>query len=45
MLSGDEVEMQALRVGANAFLRKPEDVQRIAETVARLLARKKGRDG
>jgi CheY-like chemotaxis protein len=45
MLSGDEVEMQARRVGANAFLRKPEDVQRIAETVARLLARKKGRDG
>lgn len=44
MLSGDEVEMEARRFGANAFLRKPEDVPLIAETVARLLARKKGRD-
>jgi two-component system chemotaxis response regulator CheY len=44
MLSGDEVEMQARRAGANAFLRKPEDVPVIAETVARLLARKKGRE-
>jgi two-component system chemotaxis response regulator CheY len=41
MLSGDEVETQARRAGANAFLRKPGDVQAIAETVARLLARKK----
>jgi len=44
MLSGDEVEMQARRAGANTFLRKPEDVPAIAETVARLLARKKGRE-
>jgi two-component system chemotaxis response regulator CheY len=44
MLSGDEVEMQAKRAGANAFLRKPGDVQAITETVARLLARKKGRE-
>jgi CheY-like chemotaxis protein len=44
MLSGDEVEMQTRRAGANAFLRKPEDVPVIAETVARLLARKKGRE-
>lgn len=44
MLSGDEVEVQAKRAGANAFLRKPGDVQAIAETVARLLARKKGRE-
>lgn len=41
MLSGDEVETQARRAGANAFLRKPGDVQAIAEMVARLLARKK----
>ena len=40
MLSGDEVEMEARRAGANAFLRKPGDVPSIAETVARLLARK-----
>lgn len=45
MLSRDDVEMEARRVGANAFLRKPEDVPLIAETIARLLARKKGRDG
>ena len=40
MLSGDEVEMEARRAGANAFLRKPDDVLLVAETVARLLARK-----
>jgi two-component system chemotaxis response regulator CheY len=45
MLSGDDVELEARRAGANAFLRKPEDVPLIAETVARLLARKKGKDG
>jgi two-component system chemotaxis response regulator CheY len=45
MLSGDDgVEMQARRAGANAFLRKPCDMSVIAETVARLLARKKGRE-
>jgi two-component system, chemotaxis family, chemotaxis protein CheY len=40
MLSGDDVELEARRAGANAILRKPEDVALIAETVARLLARK-----
>lgn len=40
MLSGDEVELKARRAGANAFLKKPDDVSVIAETVARLLARK-----
>lgn len=44
MLSGDEVQTEARRAGANAFLRKPGDVALIAETVARLLARKKGRE-
>lgn len=44
MLSGDEVEMEARRAGANKFLRKPGDVGAIPETVARLLARKKGRE-
>lgn len=38
VLSGDEVEAQARRAGANAFLRKPDDVPALAETVARLLA-------
>ena len=44
MLSGDEVEMEARRAGANTFLRKPGGMSAIAETVARLLARKKGRE-
>lgn len=45
MLSGNaDVEMQARRAGANAFLRKPSDMSVIAETVARLLARRKGRE-
>jgi len=38
VLSGDEVETQARRAGANAFLRKPDDVPALAETIARLLA-------
>jgi DNA-binding NtrC family response regulator len=44
MLSGDDVESKARRAGANDFLRKPDDVPRLAETVARLLARKKARE-
>jgi DNA-binding NtrC family response regulator len=44
MLSGDEVEESARRAGANAFLRKPDDVTSIPETVARLLTRKRGRE-
>jgi CheY-like chemotaxis protein len=40
MLSRDAVEMNARRAGANAFLRKPDDASLIAETIARLLARK-----
>lgn len=44
MFSGDEVELEARRAGANAFLHKPGDLSLIAETVARLLARKKGRE-
>ena len=45
MFCGDEsVEAQAKRASANMFLRKPADVPLIAETIARLLARKKGRE-
>jgi CheY-like chemotaxis protein len=49
MLSASDVEREARRAGANAFLRKPEDIAAIAETIARLLARKpkpvgRGRD-
>jgi CheY-like chemotaxis protein/Tfp pilus assembly protein PilF len=45
MLSASDVELQARRAGANAFLRKPEDLHALTETVARLLARKKEREG
>jgi CheY-like chemotaxis protein/predicted negative regulator of RcsB-dependent stress response len=44
MFSGDEVEMEARRAGANYFLRKPGDLDSIPETVARLLARRKGKE-
>jgi CheY-like chemotaxis protein len=37
MFSARDIEGEARRVGANAFLRKPEDMSAIAETVARLL--------
>lgn len=41
MLSGSDVELEARRAGADAFLRKPEDVLAIAVTIARLLAGKR----
>jgi CheY-like chemotaxis protein/tetratricopeptide (TPR) repeat protein len=44
MFSGDEVEMEARRAGATTFLPKPGGAGSIPETVARLLARKKGRE-
>ncbi|HEX8845747.1 MAG TPA: response regulator [Pyrinomonadaceae bacterium] len=40
VFSASDVEREARRGGANAFLRKPENMPLIAETVARLLARK-----
>ena len=43
MFSASDVEREARRAGANAFLRKPEDVTAIAETIARLLARNPNR--
>jgi two-component system chemotaxis response regulator CheY len=39
MFSASDVEREARRAGANAFLRKPEDLAAIAETIAQLLAR------
>jgi CheY-like chemotaxis protein len=39
MLSASMVETEARRAGANVFLKKPEDIKVITETVARLLAR------
>ena len=38
MLSASNVEKEARRAGANAFLRKPEDVMALTETIAKLLA-------
>jgi len=40
MLSASNVEMEARQAGANAFLKKPEEITVIAETIARLLASK-----
>lgn len=38
MLSASDVEGEALGAGANLFLRKPDDIGKLAETVTRLLA-------
>ena len=38
MISASECEREARRAGANEFLRKPEDVSKIVETVRRLLS-------
>jgi CheY-like chemotaxis protein len=37
MLSGDEIETEAWRAGVKEFLRKPEDIERVASTIDRLL--------
>ena len=41
MLSGDEIETEAWRAGVKEFLRKPEDIERVASSVERLLRRAK----
>jgi CheY-like chemotaxis protein len=45
MLSGSDVEKEARRAGATAFLKKPGDIHAIAETITRLLARKSKQKG
>lgn len=42
MLSGGRRQTQAIAAGADAFLRKPEDVPLIIETIARLLGERSG---
>jgi DNA-binding response OmpR family regulator len=37
MFSATDVETEAWRAGADAFLRKPEDIGTLAATVTRLL--------
>jgi CheY-like chemotaxis protein len=44
MFSAGDAEAQARRAGANVFLRKPDDLSLLAETIARLLARKRGKE-
>jgi CheY-like chemotaxis protein len=39
MLSASDVERDALRVGVNAFLRKPQEIKRLSATVTRLLTK------
>jgi len=39
IISASEVGRAARRAGADAFLKKPEDISRIVATLARLLAR------
>jgi CheY-like chemotaxis protein len=43
MLSGDDCEKEAWRAGVDAFLRKPDAVDQISSTIARLLEEQKGR--
>lgn len=45
MLSASNVEGEARRAGANAFLRKPEDVLALAETIEHLLTHQPTRTG
>jgi CheY-like chemotaxis protein len=45
MLSGSDIEREARRAGATAFLKKPDDMHAIAETIAQLLARKTNQGG
>jgi CheY-like chemotaxis protein len=37
MLSGTDCETEAWRAGVDAFLRKPDDIDQVASTIARLL--------
>jgi hypothetical protein len=37
MLSGDDLETEALGVGVDAFLKKPDQLTQLTPTVARLL--------
>jgi CheY-like chemotaxis protein len=39
MLSASDIERDALRMGVNAFLRKPQDIGRLSATVMRLLTK------
>jgi two-component system chemotaxis response regulator CheY len=44
MLSGADCEREAWRAGVKAFLRKPEDIEKVSLTIARLLEERKERN-
>lgn len=44
MLSASDVERDARRAGASAFLRKPQEIPALAETIARQLARQRDKN-
>lgn len=44
MLSASDVERDARRAGASAFLRKPQEIPALAETIARLLVRQRDKN-
>lgn len=44
MLSASDVERDARRAGASAFLRKPQEIPALAETIARMLARQRDKN-
>lgn len=43
MLSGDDCEREAWRTGVDAFLRKPEDIDKLSATITRVLEERKER--
>lgn len=43
MLTGDNCEKEAWRAGVDAFLRKPEALDEVSSTIARLLEEQKER--
>jgi CheY-like chemotaxis protein/Tfp pilus assembly protein PilF len=44
LLSGTAVEEEVMRAGADAFLRKPEDISSVVETISHLLGSAEGED-
>jgi CheY-like chemotaxis protein len=42
VLSGTAVEEEVMRAGADAFLRKPEDIYSVVEAIAQLLSAAEG---
>lgn len=45
MLSGDDIEKEAWRAGIDAFLRKPEGINKLSATIARVLEERREKSG